>query len=668
MRLFKTRPRLSEPRPTFRMPIGFAFNRAFSRACNRAFDCAFDCAFNLTSAIALSLALIALVGCGTPSGPREVSASDPETSYPSDTTHPQVFVRSEGHHANIAAITFDSTGKTLYSAGYDKSILVWDVEKNQIRKRMHLPSWKIYDGATYALDVSPNDRWLAAGGCQGCSGAWKADEPFAVHMLSTETGQIVGSGRLASSLHSLQFSPDGDLLATGEFSGALRIWRVEEDGELFEESVLEGHVGLTLEIAWFSDSNRLVTIAQDGLLVLWGRHPLGGWFPEWNLAHNSMPSSVAVSPDGTQILCGLHNGKIEVINPSDGKVESHLPKSTDGFVFALQYANDGKSVVYGSTRRQDGVWEHSTGLGRITFPDHVQTFEKTEQGVYEVAWTGNQKTLIAVSGASPDIRLHHESDLAETRTLPATGEGLAWLQTRGSLIGWKSDADDKLEQAFDLEQMRMVPVEGEAGFASGPPLEGISLFVNDPQDGYITTKGGLTGSIRTAAGTDDRITAWAMYAPNKILVGNHEQLRVVDFAGRRRRTCFGHAGSIWHLSWLREGRLFVSSSSDRTVRVWNASTCELLLSIFTAQSGQWAAWTPDAYVTHSDDGASLLGFLVNQGPYASPKIHSVEDLPERNRRQRLIRTLAAGTARGERNVIEPNPTDDSTTGKEPDAP
>lgn len=588
------------------------------------------------------------IGCGTQGGPKPYSASDPETSYPSDTAHPQVFVQSQGHHARIASLAYDSTSETLYSAGLDKSIYVWDVASHQSIAKIHLPSWKGLDGAVYAIDVSPNDRWLAAGGCQGCSGGWAEESPFAVHIVATETREIISTGFLRSSLHSLAYSPGGDFLATGEYNGTLTLWRVEENGALFEDAVLTGHGGMISEIAWFADSNRLVTIANDGLLVLWARHPLGGWFPEWNLDARSHFGSIAVAPDDSQILAGLLDGRIVLVDPTSGEITGRLEKPNDGFVFALQYSKDGKSVVYGSTKRSSGVSENATGIGRISLADQVHTFEATEENVFEVEWSGDPQELIAVAGSSShQIRLHRGTDLSTAQPLADAGIPVDWLRTRDSLIGWKTQKKAPLTDAFDLEQVSMVPVSSDAGFDTGPPLDGQLLFVNNPRDGSLATKGGFSGNVRIMSVTDDRITSWAMYAPNQVLTGSGHLLHVVDFTTRKRTRCYGHTGDVGSLSWLRADQLFVSTASDRTIRIWNASNCELLLSIFVAQSGEWAAWTPDAYFAYSENGASLIGLQVNHGLSKSPAIYSVGDFPEREARERIVRVLSAGTARGE---------------------
>ncbi|MAG32011.1 MAG: hypothetical protein CL908_14100 [Deltaproteobacteria bacterium] len=258
------------------------------------------------STLVLALLLAATHACV--SDPIAPSASYPATSKPSDLDHPQPFVVARAHHAQVRAFDFDSAGRYLYSGGDDKIVRVWDTEEMKHLRDFHLPTWKANDGLIFDLDVSPDDRWIAVGGCQGCSGRWEAEDRYLTYVIDAVTGEIVSSIQLDGSLRTLAYSPDGDCLATGDFGGTLHIWRVEEDGRLFEASEMKGHGAAITDLAWFPESTRIVSTAEDGLVVMWSVHPFGGWFPEWHISHEVSLNAIAVAADGIWILCATDNG------------------------------------------------------------------------------------------------------------------------------------------------------------------------------------------------------------------------------------------------------------------------------------------------------------------------------------------------------------------------
>ena len=53
----------------------------------------------------------------------------------------------------------------------------------------------------------------------------------------------------------------------------------------------------------------------------------------------------------------------------------------------------------------------------------------------------------------------------------------------------------------------------------------------------------------------------------------------------------GHDGRIWEVALSPDGRYLVSASEDQTVRLWNAGTGELVVSIFQGDDKEWVIWT-----------------------------------------------------------------------------
>src|SRR5256885_5751292 len=78
---------------------------------------------------------------------------------------------------------------------------------------------------------------------------------------------------------SLAWSPDGRLLASGDFAGALRLWELQPSGPARCVQTLWGHSNWVRGLAFAPDGSLLASASWDGSVKLWevgeaGRHPL----------------------------------------------------------------------------------------------------------------------------------------------------------------------------------------------------------------------------------------------------------------------------------------------------------------------------------------------------------------------------------------------------------
>lgn len=106
----------------------------------------------------------------------------------------------------IRALVFSSDGGAL-AIGGEESIVVWDVESQTKRFEIHVPS-------AANLAFSPDGELLTMPGEDG------------LHFYSAETGKRLPGIPNARNLRSLAWSPDGSLLATGDYSGNVAVWEI----------------------------------------------------------------------------------------------------------------------------------------------------------------------------------------------------------------------------------------------------------------------------------------------------------------------------------------------------------------------------------------------------------------------------------------------------------
>jgi WD40 repeat protein len=74
-------------------------------------------------------------------------------------------------------------------------------------------------------------------------------------------------------------------------------------------------------------------------------------------------------------------------------------------------------------------------------------------------------------------------------------------------------------------------------------------------------------------------------------------------------TLEGHAGPVWSLAFTWDGRLLVSGSQDRTVKLWDAASGHLLTTLVGHTRGVWGvALSRDGQhvASSSQDGTAIL--------------------------------------------------------------
>src|SRR4051812_40103381 len=95
-------------------------------------------------------------------------AADDAPLPPGD-AKPVLQLEAGGPTAAVTAMLFSADGKTLYAAGLDKVVRVWELDDGNkpawtLKRAFRVPIGPGVSGAINALALSPDGRWLAAGG------------------------------------------------------------------------------------------------------------------------------------------------------------------------------------------------------------------------------------------------------------------------------------------------------------------------------------------------------------------------------------------------------------------------------------------------------------------------------------------------------------------------
>ena len=226
--------------------------------------------------------LIPLPPPGDPIPPPNLQPLGPETGelYLWDVATGQQKKNLTKHNDNFYSVRFSPDGRTLAAgiAGLHGAVRLWDIATGEASRAQLAPTDG--GGIVYSISFSPDGNTIVTG-----SGISDYDLDFlgiewdnwveseyryrsgAVRSWDTSTGQLglIFKQRTAN-VYSVGFSPDGQLLASGDQNGLVHLWDFAT-GTLI--STLKGHVGAVYSVRFSPEGSTLITGSADGTVLLW---------------------------------------------------------------------------------------------------------------------------------------------------------------------------------------------------------------------------------------------------------------------------------------------------------------------------------------------------------------------------------------------------------------
>jgi WD40 repeat protein len=240
-------------------------------------------------------------------------------------------------------------------------------------------------------------------------------------------------------VHAVAFSPGGELLATGNGEGLLRLWRT--NGELAR--TIRAHSNWTFSVVWMPDGHSLLTGGGDDLIrhldltgdsssyVLAGHandvHGLvvsrdGRWLLSggddrkallWDLregrvvqtlaGHERQVTSVALNPDGQLAATGSRDHTIRLWKlPSGELVDTLIGHAAD--VLSVKFSPDGQRLASASYDGTVRVWDVQRGRTERVFTEFLRpTQVLNTMRVFQAAYSPDGALLAATGSSSVRI-------------------------------------------------------------------------------------------------------------------------------------------------------------------------------------------------------------------------------------------------------------------------
>jgi WD40 repeat protein len=500
-------------------------------------------------------------------------------------------ILSNRHSKEIDSIAYSPDGLIIASASADDNVILWDAENGNLLQILSDVNPEAKEGVGFtgsrSIDFSPDGQILAAGLSDG-----------SVRLWDVNSGKEIGQTFLGHTarVFAVAFSPDGNILASGGYDDTLLLWDVET-GELLYEPLTE-HSDSILGLAFDPAGTMLASSSMDNDIILWemGR----GSLPK---LHSDSILSLAFSSDSTVLASSAKDNSIRFWDIQSRQPYGQPITGLDSSQTNLAFSPDGKLLaVY-----CDGICLWDIQSSSLLMKWNANSALYPSQLVFNT-----QKEMLATGDGGGNIRLWNTADGSQI------GQTIQAFEGEVFALGFSEDGNTLF--AANAFNSRMLTWDLTTGEATYLPLESssqVGYIMNFSPNAELLSAGTAGGNwndvlifdtssgqalFEPLKGHTDFVLSLAFSPDNKILAtGSADHtVRLWDVVSGQTMgmPLTGHNDSVIALAYSPDGSYLASTSSDDPIRLWEMDpegwftrACEIANRSLTIE--EWETFLPD---------------------------------------------------------------------------
>uniref|UniRef100_A0A0N5BFC0 WD_REPEATS_REGION domain-containing protein n=1 Tax=Strongyloides papillosus TaxID=174720 RepID=A0A0N5BFC0_STREA len=355
-------------------------------------------------------------------------------------------------------------------------------------------------------------------------------------------------------------------------------------------STLPGHGEPVISVQFSPDGNNLASGSGDKTVRMWD---VLTEMPKYTLtSHKHWVLCISWSPNGRKLASACKNGQICLWNPDNGKQIGPILSGHKQWINSLSWQPahvDPESRLLASSGKDNTIRIWDTILFQT-----VRVLSGHTASVTCVKWGG--EGLIYSSSQDRTIKVWRSSDGVLCKTL--TGHA-HWVNTlalntdyvlRTGPFDLKNEcrvnSDSEIKNVA-LERYNSIKGPGHEKLVSGS--DDFTLFLWEPYDNKKSI-GRMTGH--------QQLINQVLFSPDSRYIASasfDKSIKIWDGkTGKYITSLKGHVQAVYQISWSADSRLLVSGSADSTLKVWNMKTKGLMIDLPGHGADVFAVdWSPN---------------------------------------------------------------------------
>jgi WD40 repeat protein len=466
-----------------------------------------------------------------------------------------------------------------------------------------------------SIAFSPDGKLLASGGYNGAVVLWDV----------ASRRQLDSGLQAPTAINCIAFSPQGDILASGGMDGTVILWDMTTYKQL--KPPLHGHTAEVTSVAFSPDGKSLASGSNDGYVILWslaGREPFSRYRPK----ENQPIKSLAFSPDGNTIAIGLFIKRIILWDIASQEPLGQPLWLSKGSVLSLVFSPNGKILASsGSDNDEIVLWDvekqtqlgsslsgHTSGVNSIAFSPDGMTLASGSWDHTIILWdVASQKQL-----GQP---LKGHSDIVTSVAFNLDGHTIASGGYDGAVILWDVASRLPLDQrmkgsTYSVSSMAFSP-DGTT-LASGS--DGGEVILWD-----VASRQPLSSPLQG----NYRIVLSVAFSPDGRTLSSVEEdgmITLWDVAGRQMlgEPIQGLSGRVSRAAFSPDGKTLVLGNDEGAIIFWDLTSRHALSPPRKVHVSRITsiAFNSDGTMlaSSSEDGTTILWDVARQQTLGSPLI------------------------------------------------
>ena len=227
-------------------------------------------------------------------------------------------------------MAFSHDGALLAAGDSDGSVVLWNVAQRKQVRSIAL------DGPVRCLAFAPSGKFLAGNGKKAAVVVWEVATGSEVTTFGEQQTRC------------LAFSPDGRWLVTGDFDNCVRFWDAStgaQKGHRMAHQTAAGPLGFVFGVAVCHWTTRRSASTRPAMAISGTLWDPGTESEKRRLSgHMGYVAAVAFAPDGKTLVSGGGDHSVRLWDAATGK-EITPARSSGGPIAGLSLAADGKTLA-----------------------------------------------------------------------------------------------------------------------------------------------------------------------------------------------------------------------------------------------------------------------------------------------------------------------------------